>query len=283
VRAEIVRLAHAHDAIILTDEVYEHLVFDGVRHVPIATEPGAWERTLTVSSAGKTFSVTGWKIGWISGPASLVDAVLTVKQFLSYVNGSPFQPAIATALRLPDAYFDSIGRVLAGKRDLLVAGLQAAGMTVSVAQGTYFTVADAAAVGAEDALILGHIPRRPALRCEFCVEQLPVGPERGADEAHAIDNDDLARRQHVHAADFDVLEAIEALAEIVMIARHEHDRPLSSTTNTKQLTDRVQRSVAEIAGDDHDVVPRNARRRPGIVIAVQIGDDPDLHSPPSDT
>jgi len=151
VRAEIVRLAHAHDAIILTDEVYEHLVFDGVRHVPIATEPGAWERTLTVSSAGKTFSVTGWKIGWISGPASLVDAVLTVKQFLSYVNGSPFQPAIATALRLPDAYFDSIGRVLAGKRDLLVAGLQAAGMTVSVPQGTYFTVADAAAVGAEDA------------------------------------------------------------------------------------------------------------------------------------
>lgn len=151
VRAEIVRLAHAHDAIILTDEVYEHLVFDDAVHVPIATEPGAWERTLTVSSAGKTFSVTGWKIGWISGPADLVDAVLAVKQFLTYVNGAPFQPAIATGLRLPDAFFAGVAATLAHKRDLLVAGLRAAGMDVSVPQGTYFTVADAAPLGATDA------------------------------------------------------------------------------------------------------------------------------------
>ncbi len=97
---EVIRLADQHDALIVTDEVYEHLVFDAP-HVPIATLPGAWERTLTISSGGKTFSTTGWKIGWIAGPADLVDAVLAVKQFLTYVNGAPFQPAIATGLRLP--------------------------------------------------------------------------------------------------------------------------------------------------------------------------------------
>ena len=108
---EVIRLANRHDAIIVTDEVYEHLVFDGP-HVPIATLPGAWERTLTISSGGKTFSATGWKIGWVSGPADLVDAVLAVKQFLTYVNGAPFQPAIATGLRLPDAFFHGIARTL---------------------------------------------------------------------------------------------------------------------------------------------------------------------------
>ncbi|WP_439592351.1 aminotransferase class I/II-fold pyridoxal phosphate-dependent enzyme [Microbacterium sp.] len=150
VREAVVRLAHAHDAVILTDEVYEHLVFDGP-HVPIATLPGAWERTLTISSGGKTFSTTGWKIGWISGPAPLVDAVLAVKQFLTYVNGAPFQPAIATGLRLPDAFFTGIADALARKRDILGAGLQAAGFEVSVPAGSYFTVADAAGVGAMDA------------------------------------------------------------------------------------------------------------------------------------
>src|SRR5690606_4917989 len=99
VKDAIVRLAETHDAIIVTDEVYEHLVFDAP-HVPIATLPGAWARTLTISSGGKTFSTTGWKIGWITGPDPLVDAVLAVKQFLTYVNGAPFQPAIATGLRL---------------------------------------------------------------------------------------------------------------------------------------------------------------------------------------
>jgi N-succinyldiaminopimelate aminotransferase len=151
VRREIVRLAHEHDALIVTDEVYEHLVFDGVRHVPIATEPGAWERTLSISSAGKTFSTTGWKIGWISGPADLVDAVLAVKQFLTYVNGAPFQPAVATGLRLPDEFFTGIATTLERKRDLLIDGLRAAGMAVSVPAGTYFTLADASPLGATDA------------------------------------------------------------------------------------------------------------------------------------
>src|SRR5690606_12378105 len=106
------------DAVIVTDEVYEHLVFEGA-HTPIATLPGAWERTLSISSAGKTFSLTGWKIGWITGPADLISAVLTVKQFLTYVSGSAFQPAIATGLRLPDTFFSEIASVLREKRDLL--------------------------------------------------------------------------------------------------------------------------------------------------------------------
>ncbi|HEX5859187.1 MAG TPA: pyridoxal phosphate-dependent aminotransferase [Microbacterium sp.] len=147
---EIVRLAHRHDALIVTDEVYEHLTF-GVPHVPIATLPGAWERTLTISSAGKTFSVTGWKIGWVTGPAALVDAVLTVKQFLTYVNGAPFQPAIATGLRLGDDFFQGIAHTLSRKRDVLVDGLRAAGFGVSVPDGSYFVVADAAGLGAADA------------------------------------------------------------------------------------------------------------------------------------
>jgi N-succinyldiaminopimelate aminotransferase len=150
VRDEVVRLAEHHDAVIVTDEVYEHLVFDEP-HVPIATLPGAGERTLTISSGGKTFSTTGWKIGWISGPAPLVDAVLAVKQFLTYVNGSPFQPAMATGLRLGDDFFQGIAGTLRAKRDLLGAGLRAAGFDVSMPAGSYFTVVDAAPLGATDA------------------------------------------------------------------------------------------------------------------------------------
>jgi N-succinyldiaminopimelate aminotransferase len=150
VREELVRLADRHDAILVTDEVYEHLIF-GQAHVPLATLPGAWERTLTISSGGKTFSTTGWKIGWITGPAALVDAVLAVKQFLTYVNGSPFQPAIAAGLRLGDAFFHGISETLRAKRDLLREGLRAAGFAVSTPAGSYFTVADAATLGATDA------------------------------------------------------------------------------------------------------------------------------------
>ncbi|MDY0909331.1 aminotransferase class I/II-fold pyridoxal phosphate-dependent enzyme [Microbacterium sp. CFBP9034] len=150
VREEVVRLADRHDAIIVTDEVYEHLTFDEP-HVPIATLPGAAERTLTISSGGKTFSTTGWKIGWVTGPAELVSAVLAVKQFLTYVNGSAFQPAIATGLRLGDGFFLGVADALRAKRDLLGTGLRAAGFEVSVPAGSYFTVADARALGATDA------------------------------------------------------------------------------------------------------------------------------------
>lgn len=147
---EVVRLAHRHDAIIVTDEVYEHLVFDGP-HVPSATLPGAAERTLSISSAGKTFSLTGWKTGWVTGPADLVTAVLAVKQFLTYVGGSPFQPAIAVGLRLPEAFFASVASEMAAKAALLGTGLRAAGFDVSSPGGSYFTVVDAAPLGATDA------------------------------------------------------------------------------------------------------------------------------------
>ncbi|MBO0979363.1 aminotransferase class I/II-fold pyridoxal phosphate-dependent enzyme [Microbacterium sp. SD291] len=149
VLTEVVRLAQRHDAVIITDEVYEHLAFHAP-HMPIATLPGAAERTLTISSAGKTFSTTGWKIGWIHGPAALITAVLTVKQYLTYVNGSPFQPAIAAGLRLPDAYFADAAAALSRKHEILGAGLRAAGFTVLPPQGGYFTVADATDIGGAD-------------------------------------------------------------------------------------------------------------------------------------
>ncbi|WEK62673.1 MAG: aminotransferase class I/II-fold pyridoxal phosphate-dependent enzyme [Candidatus Microbacterium colombiense] len=150
VLTEIVRLAERHDAVIVTDEVYEHLAFD-VPHTPIATLPDAASRTLTISSAGKTFSATGWKIGWVHGPAALITAVLTVKQYLTYVNGSAFQPAIAVGLRLDDSFFTRSAATMAHKHAILGVGLRAAGFDVIAPQGGYFTVADATALGGADA------------------------------------------------------------------------------------------------------------------------------------
>jgi N-succinyldiaminopimelate aminotransferase len=149
----IVELAHVHDALIVTDEVYEHLVF-GVAHIPISTLPGARERTITISSGGKTFSLTGWKIGWLSGPAELVDAVIAVKQFTTYVNGAPVQPAIALGLSLADDYFADVASTLAAKRDVLSTGLRRAGFEVSRPDGAYFVIADAAPLGFDDAVEL---------------------------------------------------------------------------------------------------------------------------------
>jgi N-succinyldiaminopimelate aminotransferase len=143
-------LAAEHDAVIVTDEVYEHMVFDDAEHVPMATLPGLADRTLTISSAGKTFSVTGWKVGWIHGPIALVHAVRAVKQYLTYVSGAPFQPAIAAALGLPDAFYQELAGSLARKRDLLVDGLRGAGFTVHVPLGTYFVVTDVSPLGFDD-------------------------------------------------------------------------------------------------------------------------------------
>jgi N-succinyldiaminopimelate aminotransferase len=150
VRELVVELAVAHDAVIVTDEVYEHLVFDAP-HVPVATLPGARERTVTISSGGKTFRTTGWKIGWLTAPAPLVSAILAVKQFLTFVNGAPFQPAIATGLALPDAVYDGIADDLRHKRDVLAAGLTAAGFRIHLPAAGYFIVADAAPLGFADA------------------------------------------------------------------------------------------------------------------------------------
>ena len=147
--AAIAQTATDCDAIVLTDEVYEHLTYDDAVHVPIATLPGMAERTLTVSSAGKTFSFTGWKIGWIHGPAELITAVRTVKQFLTYVSGAPFQPAIAQALADDEAPRE-LAASLAARRDLLCEGLAGAGFGVTRPRGTYFVVADGAPLGFPD-------------------------------------------------------------------------------------------------------------------------------------
>jgi N-succinyldiaminopimelate aminotransferase len=140
--AAVAAVAVDHDLLVVTDEVYEHLTYDGVPHVPLATLPGMRDRTVTVSSGGKTFSTTGWKVGWICAPAPLVTAVTTAKQFLTYVNAGPFQPAIAAGLDLPDAYFTGLAAGLAAQRDLLCAGLEGAGFTVFRPQGTYFVTVD---------------------------------------------------------------------------------------------------------------------------------------------
>jgi len=149
----IVELAERHDAVIVTDSVYEHLTF-GPEHIPIETLAGARERTVSISSGGKTFNTTGWKVGWLTAPPELVTAVLAVKQFLTYVNGAPFQPAIAAGLWLPDAYFTGIAQALAHKRDVLSDGLRAARFDVFPSDGTYFVVADAAPLGFPDAVEL---------------------------------------------------------------------------------------------------------------------------------
>ncbi len=149
--AAIAELCVERDLIAVTDEVYEHLVFDGA-HRPLATFPGMAERTLTISSAGKTFSVTGWKIGWVCGPRELVAAVRTAKQFLTYVSGAPFQPAVAVGLGLADEFYATLASDLRAKRDLLCDGLRAAGFEVFVPQGTYFATVDIRPVGGDDGL-----------------------------------------------------------------------------------------------------------------------------------
>jgi N-succinyldiaminopimelate aminotransferase len=156
-RAELDLIAHlcqARGAIAVTDEVYEHLVFTDASgpHVPLAALPGMRDRTLRISSAAKTFSCTGWKVGWISGPGPLVSAVLRVKQFLTFVNGAPFQPAVAVALGLPGAYFEGFRAELQAKRDQLISGLVDAGFTVLAPEGTYFVTADITALGGTDGI-----------------------------------------------------------------------------------------------------------------------------------
>lgn len=148
----IAALAHEFDALVVTDEVYEHLIYDGA-HIPMATLPGMAERTLTISSGGKTFATTGWKVGWIHGPAHLVSAVRTVKQFVTFVASGPFQPAIAVGLGLPDQFFADLTATMRGRRDLLVDGLTAMDVPVSVPAGGYFVIADLARFDA-DALAL---------------------------------------------------------------------------------------------------------------------------------
>ncbi len=145
--AAVARVAQAHDLTVVTDEVYEHLTFDGRVHVPLATLPGMAERTLTLSSAGKSWSVTGWKVGWATGPAHLVAAVTAAKQWLTYTSGAPLQPAVASALDSPSDFPARLRADLQARRDELVAGLAAAGLTSYTPEGTYFATTDVSALG----------------------------------------------------------------------------------------------------------------------------------------
>jgi N-succinyldiaminopimelate aminotransferase len=142
-------IAIERDLVVITDEVYEHLVFDG-EHVPIATLPGMFERTLTLSSAGKSYSFTGWKVGWATGPADLVGAVLAAKQWLTFTSGSPLQPAVAYALDEEPDFPTRLATELREKRDLLCAGLADVGLDVRIPEGTYFATTDISSLGWDD-------------------------------------------------------------------------------------------------------------------------------------
>ncbi|MCE9636220.1 MAG: aminotransferase class I/II-fold pyridoxal phosphate-dependent enzyme [Planctomycetes bacterium] len=151
-RAEMTEIAAqcvAHDAICVTDEVYDRLVFDG-EHVAMATLPGMRERTISINSTGKTFSVTGWKVGWAAAPAALAKAVATAHQFLTFAVATPFQHAAAEALRTATTYYDDFLRDYRGRRDFLVGALRDAGFAVTVPEGTYFVMADIRPLGWDD-------------------------------------------------------------------------------------------------------------------------------------
>jgi len=157
---EVARIAIEYDLLVLSDEAYEHLWFE-TPHVPIATLPGMWERTITIGSGGKSFSFTGWKVGWASGPAELIAAVRVVRQHLSYVSSGPFQYAFAHGLGMPDSYFDGLRLDLMSKRDLLCTGLAELGFGVIVPQGTYFITTDIRPMGFTSGLeFCRELPRR---------------------------------------------------------------------------------------------------------------------------
>jgi len=145
-------VAIEHDLVVVTDEVYEHLVYDGRTHVPLCTLPGMWDRTVSISSAGKTFSFTGWKVGWVTGPADLVQTVTAAKQWLTFSNAAPLQPAVAYALTQEAAFYDALAKDLQTKRDLLVAGLRDLDVDVYPPEATYFVTTDVRRYGHRDGL-----------------------------------------------------------------------------------------------------------------------------------
>jgi N-succinyldiaminopimelate aminotransferase len=195
--AFVARLCVEHDLLAVTDEVYEHMVFEG-EHRPLATFPGMRERTVCISSAGKTFSFTGWKVGWACAPAALIAAVRTAKQFLTYVNGAPFQHAVVAGLNLPDAYFRGLRDDLRAKRDRLCDGLVDAGFEVFRPAGSYFVTADIRPLGAVDGM-------------EFC-RSLPHRCGVVAIPNAVFYNDDRAGR---HLVRFTFCKRLDVLEEAV--------------------------------------------------------------------
>ena len=151
---EVAGIARAYDLLVLSDEVYEHLTFDGVEHTAVASLPGMWDRTITVSSAAKTFNVTGWKTGWALAPAPLLEAVLKAKQFMTYVGATPFQPAVAHAITHEQEWIAQMRAGLERKRDVLRDALDSVGLKTHATAGSYFIIAD---IGHRDGI-------------EFCTE-----------------------------------------------------------------------------------------------------------------
>ncbi|GGR58465.1 N-succinyldiaminopimelate aminotransferase [Nocardioides luteus] len=148
----VATFARDHDLVVVSDEVYEHLTFDGTDHIPIATLPGMRERTLTLSSIGKSFSFTGWKVGWATGPEHLVQALLGAKQWMTFTSGAPLQPAAAYALDHLDRWPKELALDLQERRDLLCDGLKQIGLDVTIPEGTYFAVSDISDLGWRDGL-----------------------------------------------------------------------------------------------------------------------------------
>lgn len=175
----IAALALEHDVIIVCDEVYEHLTFDGVSHTPFATLPGMAERTLTVSSLGKSFSVTGWKIGWVYGDPDLLEGTRRTHQFITFAANHPAQAGAAAALTLPDTYFEGFRAMYTTKRDLMLSGLTAAGLSARTPQGTYFVMADFADVFDGDDMEFARY-----LTAEIGVACIPPTPFYSTSHAH---------------------------------------------------------------------------------------------------
>ncbi|MDQ2903507.1 MAG: aminotransferase class I/II-fold pyridoxal phosphate-dependent enzyme [Chloroflexota bacterium] len=162
----IAELCIEHDVTVISDEVYEHMLFDNARHIPIATLPGMFERTVTVSSAGKLFSATGWKIAWVYGPPALVEGVARAHQFITFAVHHPSQEAIAYALNLPDSYFAAFQAMYTAKRALMMEALDAGGLKYTVPEGTYFIMADYSNIFTGTPLEFArYLPREVGVAC----------------------------------------------------------------------------------------------------------------------
>ncbi len=201
----IADLAIERDLLVVTDEVYEHVIYDR-EHIPLASLDGMRERTISVSSAGKAFSFTGWKVGWVTGTPEIVSAVRTTKQFLTFVSSGPFQYAVAEALDLPDGYFESLASDLKKKRDFLAAGLAGIGFEVYQPDGTYFIMTDIGPLGERDGI-------------EFCLN-LPERAGVVAIPAAVFYDDKEAGRTQVRFAFCKRPEILEeALSRLAVLAR----------------------------------------------------------------
>jgi N-succinyldiaminopimelate aminotransferase len=186
--AAIAELAVAHDVLVITDEVYEALTFDGRRHLPLAGYPGMAERTITISSAAKMFNCTGWKIGWACGPRELIAGVRAAKQYLTYVGGAPFQPAVANALDTEDAWVATLRESFQAKRNRLAAALTDIGFGVHDSFGTYFLCADPRPLGYTDSTTFcAELPERVG------VAAIPMSAFCDPDAPHIGDWNHLVR------------------------------------------------------------------------------------------